>query len=1006
MCSLVATPPTSAASITFETFTQNVQREMIQGSAIAPSLYASGIQILTDTVIQAGRDVSYPIHEALNWRVTRFGRQVRQTQYAAIFRNEDQSCWQAKLHQPIWDQSQQKARKYETPVGAGARAYLPAIPLAIRQAIADRYNMAVPEAGSFWKWVMYANIPIVLTEGAKKALSLMSQGYVAIALYGVNGGYRSKDALGHPCTPYLIEDLVPFIQPDRPVYLAFDQDAAIETRKMVNLALGRFSQLLTQSEAIVRVIQWDGAIGKGADDLIVRGGAALFEQAYDTAPTVEEWRVLLHLSRQLTLRPTKCIEAADLSQVVLESLPVTGIIGIASPKGTGKTKCIAGLLKPEDTVALATHRVCLGRNLCSRVGIHWRGDLDKFKGQFIAGDGYTLQVGFCVDSLLAIDPDRFTGCVLVIDEVVQVLRHLLTSSTCRKDGKLPALLARLRQLVQVAQKIIVADADLDDATLHYLTDLRDDRQPVYLIRNDIKPAGYAVEFIQAPNATPAIVKFVEVVQAGERVFVSTDSKAGSKRLAKLLEQLNISYLLLNSETSGGQDEQAFITNPDRVLATADYPVVIATPSLSTGASIESNYFDRVFGLFYGASSTDADMAQGLGRVRQPVPRVVWCAEQGMNLSKVSNSTNPLQLRNALKTRTDATTSLLRCQLREDVQMALENYDWQTDPHLRLWSQISAKTNFAMLNLRVALRVRLRQEGNQVQVWDLDTHPLMKETIKQLRQEIKTAEAQAIANAQILSPTERRALEGQEAISPADQLNLEKTAIAEFYRLDELAITPDVVLHDREGKLRREFMALESLVIQSLAESRDLKHLEQQVTWGKGLCPWTLGLDTVRATALRNLGITEFLDPDKCWTKHDTQQVANRARSAKTQMKELLNYTVSDKVSDTQIVHDLLDRLGVKVKHVYWSNKVAGYEGEKLRVYQLDSTGWQFMINLLKRRHPELKASNDFKGSPLVLYVNNFNGGDPINSFNSPEIKAPDAKQWDEWDTANCWDTAV
>jgi Domain of unknown function (DUF3854)/Origin of replication binding protein len=1010
MCSLLVSPQTSPAAMTFTAFAHNVQQEVIHGSAIAAPLYESGIQLVADTVIDAGGDVQYPIHEALNWRITRFGRQARQTQYAALFVNENQSCWQAKLHQPLWDQSKQKARKYETPVGAGSRAYLPAVPAAIRQRIADRYEIAVPEAGSFWEWVRHANVPIILTEGAKKALSLMSQGYIAIALYGVNGGYRSQDALGNPCTPYLIKDLVPLIQPDRPIYLAFDQDAAVQTRQKVNLALARFSKLLTQAKATVRIVQWDGAIGKGADDLIVNGGVDRFEQAYDQAPTVEEWRVLLHLTGQLTLRPTKLVEAPDLSQVELVALPESGIIGIASPKGTGKTKCIAGLLKPEDTVALATHRVCLGRNLCSRVGIHWRGDLDKFKGQFIAGDGYTLQVGFCVDSLLAIDPDRFTGCVLIIDEVVQVLRHLLTSSTCRKDGKLPALLARLRQLVQVAKRVIVADADLDDATLHYLADLRDDRQPVYLIRNDIQSAGYAVEFIQAPNATAAIAKFVEVVQSGDRVFVSTDSKAGSKRLAKLLDQLSIKYLLLNSETSGGPDEQAFITNPDRVLATADYPVVIATPSLSTGASIESNYFDQVFGLFYGASSTDADMAQGLGRVRQPVPRVVWCAEQGMNLSKVSNSTNPMELRTALKHRTDATTTLLRCQLREDVQMALETYDWQGDPHLRLWSQIAAKTNFAMLNLRVALRVRLRQEGNRVTVWDLATHPLMKETLKQLRQDIQTAEAQAIANAQILTPTERRALEGQEAISPEDQLNLEKTAIAEFYRLEEAEITAELILHDRQGKTRREFVAFESLVIQSLAESRDLKNLEQQVGWNQGLCPWTLGLDTVRAKALQRLGITEFLDPEKCWTKYDTQQVADRARAAKTQMKELLNYTVSDKVSDTQIVHDLLDRLGVKVKHIHWSNKVAGHEGEKLRVYQLDPGCWQFLLELLQRRHPALAVGFDLRGSPLVLNISENTGGDPQPPSQIPEIvdlrHVASPPEDDRWEAVEWFDQAV
>jgi hypothetical protein len=977
--SVAQTRPQTSDSFVLAKFAQ----ECITGSKIDPLLFQVAVQVVADVEVGSGSDVAYPIHEALNWRISRFGQQARANQTAALFLNEDESCWQAKLEQPIWDKDKQKPRKYETPTGAGSRAYFPPVPPEIRQRIGQRYGLTVPPNAPFWDWVKTADVPIVITEGAKKALALLSQGYVAIALYGVNGGYRSKDALGNPCAPYLISDLAPLMQPGRSVFLAFDQDAAATTRNKVNLALARFSKLITQAEATVRIVQWDGAIGKGADDLIVNGGADLFDRAYRDAPTIEEWRILLHLSKQLTLRPAKVVETTDLSQIQWDDLPQTGMIGIASPKGTGKTKCIAGMLKPSDTVALATHRVCLGRNLCSRIGIHWRGDLDKFKGQFIAGDAYTLQVGFCVDSLLAIDPEQFEGCVLVIDEVVQVLRHLLTSSTCRKDGKLPALLARLRQLVQVARQVIVADADLDDATLYYLSDLRGDRQPVYLIRNDIKNEGYAVNFIQAPNDTPAIAKLVEAVQQHQKLFVSTDSKAASKRLAKLLNQLNIKYLLLNSETSGGQEEQDFISQPDVVLATADYQVVIATPSLSTGASIESTYFDQVFGLFYGASSTDADMAQGLGRVRQPVARIVWCAEIGINLSTVSISTNPLQLKMALKNRTDASTTLLRCQLREDVQLALDQYDWQADPHLQLWAQISAKTNFAMLNLRRALRTRLRHEGNRLEIWDLDTHPVLKETLKQLRQDIKTAEANAIAQARILTPGERRLIESQEATSPEDLLNLEKTAIAEFYRLSEEEITAEVVLQDRQGKTRREFMALEALLIESLATARDLKNLERQVEWQQGLCPWTLGLETVRTTALKNLGITAFLHPDKRWTKYDTQQVADRARAAKQQMKELLNYTVSDKVSDTQIVHDLLDRLGVKVKQVCWSNRVPEHEGEKLRVYQVDPDCWQFLTDLLQRRHPDLVESPEFKGSPLGLIINFLSGGDLSQNQSTP-----------------------
>jgi hypothetical protein len=56
----------------------------------------------------------------------------------------------------------------------------------------------------------------------------------------------------------------------------------------------------------------------------------------------------------------------------------------------------------------------------------------------------------------------------------------------------------------------------------------------------------------------------------------------------------------------------------------------------------------------------------------------------------------------------------------------------------------------------------------------------------------------------------------------------------------------------------------------------------------------------------------------------------------------------DKMSDTQIVHQLLSQLGIKVEH-HWSRSVATHEGEKLRVYQLDQAHWQSAWTVLERR---------------------------------------------------------
>jgi Domain of unknown function (DUF3854) len=170
-----------------EQFGQKIEREFVQGSAIALELYQAAICIVSDTETHAGGDVTYPIHEALNWNLTRFGFRARESLQAVLLLNEDGSTWQAKLSKSL----EAGKKPYFAPTGNGSRAYLPTINRETRRAIADRYNVEMPPPhDSFWEWLeQHPEIPIVITEGGKKSLCLLSQGYVAIALYGVNRGY-------------------------------------------------------------------------------------------------------------------------------------------------------------------------------------------------------------------------------------------------------------------------------------------------------------------------------------------------------------------------------------------------------------------------------------------------------------------------------------------------------------------------------------------------------------------------------------------------------------------------------------------------------------------------------------------------------------------------------------------------------------------------------------------------------------------------------------------------
>ena len=964
-------------------FQEKIEHEFIHGSAISPDLFRATVEVVSDTEVLPGGDVCYPIHEALNWQVTRFGQQARTTQQAAILRNEDGSCWQLKSEKPRSHKG--KAIKYDTPVGNGSRAFLPTINRETSRAIANHYGCEVsPPGESFWSWLeQHPEIPIIWTEGGKKALSLLSQGYVAIALYGVHGGYRVKDELGNPISPNLIADVARFAQPGRSHILAFDQDAKPSTIAKVNRALWRFGSLLEQSGGTVAITSWKPEQGKGVDDLIVQSGVDAWHTAYSDAMPLAHWQIWQQLSGQLTHKASIRLNTAHLTELNPESLPDTGIIAIASAKGTEKTKFIGRLTAESRIVLAAGHRICLMRNLCQRWGINYRGDLDKANGQFITGSGYTLKVGLCVDSLLAIDPEKFRGCDLIIDEVTQVFRHLITSSTCRKDGRLPALLAKLHQLIQVAKRVIVADADLNNTVLDYLRSLRGDNAPIFLVRNDYQPQGYPVEFLQSPDATIITARLLNDCRhrlPGQVLFVATDSKMGSKTLARLVSQvegLGQRVLVINSETSGGESEQEFINHPDQVLARGEYDVIICSPSLATGVSIEAQgIISRVYGIFYGASSTDGDMAQSLARVREPVERVVWCAPYGRNFSKVSRSTNPLELKSQLKQRTDATVMLTRSQLREDIAGEITGYDWQSDPHLNLWARITADQNRAMHSLRDALLVRLRYEGNQVTLIDAGSDQAVKLLTKHAKEEIRQIEADAVSKAAVLDRAEVLQLETKEAQTPDERLAIARYYMGDFYATEE--VTSELVRWDNDGRRRGELLNLETLIYPDVAIERDLKGLEKQASWNQGIVPWDVGTAELRRRLRAELKLNDFLDPDKEWTKHDLKPYADTARELKPQIKLGLNFSITDGMSDTQIIHQLLSHMGIKFEW-RWSRSVAGYEGEKLRVYRLDTAHWQQLTDVLDRRAVRreiLRQTEQESGSP-PLKSSYTGGGDPI-----------------------------
>jgi hypothetical protein len=845
--------------------------------------------------------------------------------------------WQAMLwgcfkpDAPRQDDQRGKLIKYEHPLKTPTRAFF----------------LDNPENPSFWPNIQAdPTAPIVVVEGAKKAAALLSLGYAAIALPGVFNGRRvMRDEWGKVYAESLIPELTAFMQPGRPVYFCFDHDSKASTQRQVNLAIAATGRLLEKAGSVVQVISLPGP-EKGVDDFLVAHGADAFATLFEQAPPLAVWQWQHQKRLELTLTPAQTVNQSEFAPT---GIPDRGVIVFASPKGTGKTKAIVDLVADKPRVVALGHRISLMRNLCDRMGLDYRGDLDEFQGRVFSDAGVTHRIGLCVDSLGKIKPEEFVGGVVVIDEFMQVLRHLLTSPTCNQNGKRPVLLAKFAQILRVADQIILADADAADLGIHYIHNLAnqnragqtpnnpnpnnpnpnnpnpdnpnpDNPLPIHLIRNDYQPQGFPVRFLEAHQDDAIVAEILADIQAGRKIFIATDSLKGSAALKKLIDNLETRPrgLIINSQTSGGTEERAFITDPNN--AVHDYDWIVATPSLSTGVSIEVEHFEKVYGLFYGVI-TDADAAQALNRVRPNVPRTVWAAKRGKNFNPISRSTNHRELDRILKTKTDLTAMLLKVSLGCPDTVLPEMFEliWQQNPHLQLFTRIAAKSNQALWILRDGLLARLLLEGNQVErvKFDQNDGPI-DSPMKQARKEVKVEHFRAVAQAQILSRTELETLERQETLSPDDQLNIEKTHAADFLALDlshGLAVEPEQI--EFVSQYRLQILQLEALLQGAeLAVKRDVEALNRQVQWGQGFMPSDQPFNELRRFVRDRIGLLDYLKPGVEWSDTDLAPLGEMVRSHRQQVKEILGFNIPEAekyASNGWIFQMLCQQLGLKVK---------------------------------------------------------------------------------------------
>lgn len=867
-----------------------------------------------------------------------------------------------------------KVIKYEQPPKV---CYEP-IFLRIPDAIADKcaakvglsreWSEAQSDGLTFWEWIIARpQVPIFLTEGVKKAAALISQGKIAIALTSITTACLPKpkdlpDYVEH--IPKLLPDLKQFATKNREVNIAFDQDEKLTTQKAVFLQTRKVGKLFKNDGCLVNAVIWNRELGKGIDDLIANN------QDWETK--VKTVKLLDYINVTQDKRLTYPVNES-VNMRYLDGLTIpegTRIIALKSAKGTGKTEWISNYIQSYLSmgfrVLLLSHRRQLSRQLCDRVGIDYIDEIVEGTSLTKGLYGY----GLCVDSLhsKARKPFKLESWynsampyIVLIDEVEQVLWHTLNANTEVKTNR-TEVITNLNSLLKGSYQTILSDADLSNLSLNYARsamtyqdeDSGNQVSPkIHLINNQYIPQAYNCMVFPDSDPSGLVQELKNHLASDKKVFVCLSSqKAKGIYSAQTLEKdLNRQFpdkkiLRIDADTIADSTHPAYgiITRLNSVIT--QYDCVLATPVIETGVSIDTVYFDAVFGIFNGVQAPDT-VRQSLIRVRDNVPRYIWIANKGLN--KVGNGKTSYQ------ELMESNKQLFGLHIKNLAASGLQDSidgNFSTIA-LETYCKYAARINWGAAHYRTEVINGLRSEGQNIIMLD----PTDKKDLKTYREQLKDVRdanyleyCQKVADSETLTDSEFETLDKQQAKTEAERLQHRKGQLQRLYELPD--VTPSLVKGD-DSKLypKLKLHYLLTLGREFLAD-RDRRVAQKQIEKDNGkvwLPDFNRSQYLAKIQTLEYLGITrEMIDrlASAQWTKNSPEliAIADKAQSGRESLKTLLGITITEKMGVIQIIQTLLGMLGLKLPFLKKVGNGRKGKSERVRLYGPVQSIFESLLN--------------------------------------------------------------
>ena len=822
-----------------------------------------------------------------------------------------------------------KTIKYETSQGMDAAPLLPWVVKEDAQFIYDRYDVTPEPNETFWQVVKRCCIPIALTEGQKKAVSLCSHGIPAIALRGITQWHQKSSKALHP----IIADL---LSPGQKVFIVFDQDEKESTQKNVRQQILKLGAAVGKVGCKPHVALWNGATGKGIDDALftLGNGAqtwldAVITDAIDLATYKRDSRILKALENLKRLNSLSYpVERATQGEY-LPSLPELqkGAIHVLSANmNAGKTTRIgADWVNP----SIAFNLVLSPTNATGQQTAHnWNlphihnyGTDAASQDALWADAVHRGGIVMCAESLHRIPAWLWSKPTNSIwDEANQIIHSLTQGDTLgnRYADTMELLTAASRHTIQTGA-IVLSEDGLSDRAVKFIQSISGG-ETVRVFTHKKESTPWDVKLYRG-QASGFRSQLLQAVEAGPILFV-TSSQREAKRVERAIGQQcpDRRVVRIDSETNEGGKFTGFFEQPDQWLQENRPDILIISPSAKSGVSIEGGvsvenaYFSAVWG-YFPCLGTDTH-SQLLGRYRPSVPRVVFCPD--FILSDADESLlSPRAIKRRLGLNAKAiagvygvgellTASDDDAEVKGTIQTAVLDY---------LASAKAAMGNQKLI-AHISLTEKLKSAGHHITCEALKKEPAIVTKWKAITEEIEREEAAVIAAAAIdhrhTLEWARKQLQGLD-VSKADRILAQKV----IYR-DQF---PGVMFDCPEEcyqALTRDYGAMARGVrLQAKAENLDgAKHEDdaavKAILSGNVKALHRLPRSYVQAFLIAQSGVLDLLDGG-VYSNIDPrcQKVKEWALKFSNEISYWLRLTIDDGQTPIEIAHKLLKKLGLE-----------------------------------------------------------------------------------------------